>query len=46
MSDAPNVTPDIQFDSPWKSAIDLSFPAIKEHPFSQYNKEHRYSWEL
>jgi hypothetical protein len=26
MSDAPNVTPDIQFDSPWKTSIETYFP--------------------
>jgi hypothetical protein len=41
MFNAPDVTADIQFDSPWKMAIDLSFLAVKEHPFSQYNKGHR-----
>jgi hypothetical protein len=39
MSDAPNVTPDIQFDSPWKSAIETYFPDFMAFFFPQIHAD-------
>jgi hypothetical protein len=39
MSNAPDVTPDIQFDSPWKSAIETYFPDFMAFFFPQIHAD-------